>query len=120
MSNPNGLWSAAEDEALRIYYQEHGPSWGGWSEVLPDRTVRALSSRAGKLGLTSVYHRSDKSAKKRQGVANRVPDPYERQVMRCMNDGMTPTEIDAAMKWNRGTARKIISEKWLREKERGR
>lgn len=45
-----GDWSPAEDAVL-MGNCAHGPSWDGWSELLPGRTRGAISVRASKLGV---------------------------------------------------------------------
>lgn len=44
--DPNNLWSEVEDNAVRQFYPRHGSKWAGWSEVLPNRTTKAISGRA--------------------------------------------------------------------------
>ncbi len=45
-------WTAEEDELVREHYPEHGPSWAGWSDVLPGRTRANLQVHAYRLGIT--------------------------------------------------------------------
>ena len=45
-------WTKAEDELLRQNLPKHGPSWEGWSRVLPGRTKSAIMARKKKLKVT--------------------------------------------------------------------
>lgn len=126
-------WSESEDRALKTYYPRHGRSWKGWREVLPDRTEPAIAERARRLGIRPEVsgrgsHRHEISPEPQErprgdrwhyAVVPTRPtkDPYEAQVVRYMNEGMTPTEIDRKMGWFRGSARLIMSNRWARLKE---
>lgn len=122
---PKG-WTELEDDMLRAYYQKYGPSWIGWQEVLPNRTMRALRERARRIGLAKPSQRTKQESKPK---SMRTPkeveetiDPYEGFVFRRMRQGFTPQEIDREKRWQYGTARLIMSEMWAREKrefERG-
>lgn len=113
-------WSEAEDRAIREFYPRHGPRWDGWAEVLPWRTERAIASRAPVLG--AYYQKPEgpppkRRRKRRPALDAPTPDPYEQYVIGYMKEGMTPLEIDAVMKWRRGTAKAILVEMWKRDKE---
>ena len=41
-----GSWTKAEDAKIKKLYPEHGPSWEGWAEVLPSRSLNAIKIRA--------------------------------------------------------------------------
>lgn len=127
MSEPRKPWSEAEDRALKEFYPRHGTDWVGWDEVLPERSERAIECRAYRFGLMKPRKPSGPRKYKPREKANgshygarvqRTPDPYEGYVMECMAEGLTPTEIDAVKRWPRGTARMILSEMWLRDKEK--
>ena len=126
MYDPAKVWSDEEDNALREFYQRHGTTWEGWAEVLPGRTIRAISARAVRLGIAEKRgpRQKKKTPKKKRwqdpmhkAMVKATADPYEGYVTNCMDMGMTPQEIDRKMNWGLGTARMIMSEKWLRDKE---
>lgn len=122
-------WSDEEDEAIRVYYPSRGRSWDGWKEVLPERTKGAIVERARRLGIKSDHPRRqveydveaamETKRERWYYQVQRVPpkDPYEEQVVRLMHEGMTPTEIDRKMGWFLGSARLIMSNRWLRQRE---
>lgn len=121
----NLLWSEEEDNAVRVYYPTHGSKWEGWAEVLPNRTYRAISARACRIGVGRkwVYKRGKSKSRKKPVGDDRhykvdfkpTPDPYERRVLGWLGDGMTPTEIDESMHWYHGTTVRILTEMWARE-----
>lgn len=126
--DPNNLWSEVEDNAVREFYAKYGRRWVGWSEVLPTRTLRAISARATRLGVKRPTRREPKrKARERDRPkgderhynvgAAREPDPYEGYVMACMESGLTPTQIDQRMHWRTGTTVLILTERWERENE---
>ena len=122
--DPERLWSELEDNAVREFYARHGPKWVGWPEVLPNRTPRAISARATRLGVKGPPRPEPKhprevepNIKRRSHRATKAPDPYEGYVMNCMCDGMTTSQIDQHMHWRTGTAALIITERWERENE---
>lgn len=126
--DPNNLWSEVEDNAVRQFYARHGPKWVGWSEVLPNRTPRAISARATRLGVKGPPRPEPKhprrERKKPEGDerhysvgAAREPDPNEKYVLACMRSGLTPSEIDKKRHWWSGTTIRILREKWERENE---
>lgn len=126
--DPNNLWSEAEDNAVRQFYARHGPKWIGWPEVLPNRTPRAISARATRLGVKGPPRPKPKhprrERKKPEGDerhysvgAAREPDPNEKYVLTCMRVGLTPSEIDKRRHWWSGTTIRILREKWERENE---
>lgn len=48
-------WSMDEDELIRRWYPEKGPSWEKWAEMLPGRTYKAINVRAGRIGVRCDY-----------------------------------------------------------------
>lgn len=118
-------WSDVEDDAIRTFYPSHGMMWEGWDEVLPGRTTYSIQNRARRLGVKSLIHHHGRKRNRPKGDSRHYTspsttptrDPYESQVMRYMNDGMTPTEIDRKMGWYPGSARLILSNRWQRKKE---
>lgn len=126
--DPNNLWSEVEDNAVRQFYPRHGSKWAGWSEVLPNRTTRAISARAARLGVPPPPKQEPKyprrERKEPQGDERhhkvsivRIPDPNEKYVLACMKAGLTPTEIDRKRHWWSGTTIRILTERWARENE---
>jgi len=116
-------WNDVEVNALKTYFPIHGSGWEGWSEVLPDRSSKAISVKAASMGIvTSRQHNKtpERQRFKREHPERRSgykgPDPMEGRIMRMMADGMTPSEIDAEMKWRPGKAKRVITERWAREK----
>lgn len=114
-------WTEAEENAVRVYWPEHGPHWDGWQEVLPTRSIGAIRTKASRIGVSEPPER--KPRKKRKEAVRQyrhtyasTPDPYEGYVLNMMDRGMTPEQIDEKMKWYPGTARRILSERWAREK----
>lgn len=111
------------------YWQKFGSKWAGWKEVLPKRTLRAIGTRANRLGVKAP-HKGPKPTKwKRKGSAKGdarhyktdvepEADPHELQVLKMLANGMTLNEIDKAMRWHPSTAKKIMVERWKRDKDR--
>lgn len=121
--NRNTRWSEDEDRALEEFYPSHGSCWVGWRDVLPGRTPKGIEKRARRLRLRKV-RRSRKRAEESgdrnhyaKAEIGREPDPYEEYVLACLELGMTPTQVDSSMKWFTGTARRILTEMWARDKE---
>jgi len=46
-------WTRAEDLMIADNYANHGPSWPGWAEMMPDRGTVAIRNRAARLGVRS-------------------------------------------------------------------
>lgn len=125
--DPNNLWSEVEDNVVRQFYTRHGSKWAGWSEVLPNRTTRAISARAARLGVPSPPRPEPKPKRVRKNPKvderhikfdyTKEPDPNERYVLACMREGLTPTEIDKKRHWWSGTTIRILTERWARENE---
>lgn len=126
--DPNNLWSEVEDNAVREFYARHGPKWVGWPEVLPNRTPRAISARAARLGVKGPPRPEPKhprrERKKPEGDERHIkfdytkePDPNESYVLACMKAGLTPAEIDKKRHWWSGTTIRILTERWAREDE---
>jgi hypothetical protein len=46
-------WTEEEDELIRLYYPEHGPSWSGWAKLMPERDASkdSIAHRANHLGI---------------------------------------------------------------------
>lgn len=120
------LWSEAEDNAIQVYYPDHGRSWDGWAEVLPNRTLRAIQMRAQRLGATQYKvpqgERPKRRKKPREGDERHhafhvtpSADPMERVIANYMRDGYTPSEIDAMMKWPPNRTAYILTQRWDRE-----
>lgn len=111
------LWTKEEDAILKAHFAEHGSSWEGWESLLPDRTDNAIYRHAASMGLTMKsrprVHKSNDGMTGR-AVIKKSKDPYEGYVLACLERGMTPSEIDASMKWRPGKARLIITERWER------
>ena len=115
--DPNNLWSEVEDNAVRQFYPRHGSKWAGWSEVLPNRTTRAISARAARLGVPRVRKNPKVDERNIKFDYTREPDPNERYVLACMREGLTPAEIDKKRHWWSGTTIRILTERWARENE---
>lgn len=120
------LWTETEDSMIRTYYPVHGRRWQGWSEVLPNRSLRAIQMRAQRLGATKykVLPSANKERRKRPRAADArhrschvvpVADPMERVIADLMRDGYTPSEIDRRMKWPPNRAVYILTQRWERE-----
>lgn len=125
--DPNNLWSDAEDNAVRQFYPRHGSGWVGWSEVLPTRSPKAISSRAQRLGVPPPARPKPRNQKRkgvrqaderhRKTIIVKEADPNEKYVLACMRAGLTPTEIDRKMHWWPRTTMRILTERWARENE---
>lgn len=65
-------WTPEEDAMLREHFPRHGAGWGGWAEVLPGRSERAIVLRAFRLcigvspSVRSAHHRA--AAMKREAA----------------------------------------------------
>ncbi len=99
-------WSASEDAAIAEFYPRHGSRWGGWGEVLPGRTITSIAARASRTGV---------SRRKERGRHRATSE--EELVSRCMDEGMTPSEIDGSMGWEPGTTSKTLGFIWRRERD---
>lgn len=115
--DPNNLWSEVEDNAVRQFYPRHGSKWAGWSEVLPNRTTRAISARAARLGVPRVRKNPKVDERHIKFDYTKEQDPNERYVLACMREGLTLTEIDKKRHWRSGTTIRILTERWARENE---
>lgn len=116
--DPNNLWSEVEDNAVRQFYPRHGSKWAGWSEVLPNRTTRAISARAARLGVPRRERKEPQGDERHRKVSmERIPDPNEKYVLACMRAGLTPTQIDRKRHWWSGTTIRILTERWAREND---
>lgn len=114
-------WTPSEDNALRTFYPKHGPSWDGWDEVLPDRSNESIRCRATRLRLTKPQRTADgQLVRGRKGPSRHYAgpvDPREHDVVTLMHAGWPPSRIDAHNGWEDGTARKLVTRRWLRIKE---
>ena len=108
MGDSSAKWSKTEENALKTFFPRHGHEWDGWDEVLPNRSEYAILKRARFLGLSPGRLNEAKQMK---------PDPYESYVVECMRMGMAPSDIDRQMKWFKGTACLIMSNRWKRLRE---
>lgn len=99
-------WTLLEDEMVAAYYRDRGPSWEGWSDVLPNRTYASIKERARRLGL----HKTDSAS----AMDDMVPDPHEDEVFELMAEGLAPSEIDEVKRWPRGTTVAITVSRWRR------
>lgn len=50
-------WTDEELAALREHYHNHGPSWDGWSELLPGRNKDAIAVMAHRIGVVTRRQR---------------------------------------------------------------
>lgn len=98
----NRKWMPEEDHMLRVYFSK-GMNWLGWPEVLPGRSPHAIRDRAKRLLLT-----------------NENPDDNDAksdQVYVLLNHGTAPSEIDWILGLREGAARRIVVERWAKDKE---
>ena len=119
--DPNNLWTEAEDNAISVFYPRHGAKWEGWAEVLPHRTKMAIVRRASSIGASPKRPERPREKKPRKVEIEpydyvMTPDPHEGQIAAYMEAGMTLSEIDRRMHWYSGTTRRILTEKWDRER----
>ena len=103
-------WTLLEDDMIVEHYQERGPEWEGWKDVLPNRTKSSIRSRAKRLGLRRSRFNAVTMVKYME------PDPYENDVFARLEVGFAPSQIDDVMGWPRGTAAAIAVDKWRRER----
>lgn len=100
------VWSEHEDDLIREYYPDKGPAWRAWEELLPTRSMAAITQRAQKLGVSAIGRPAARLAG-REGV-----------IMDMLEGGMTPSEIDAFLHIRRGTSHDMIVAVWYRDKQR--
>lgn len=100
------VWSEHEDDLIRDYYPEKGPTWKAWQELLPTRSVAAITQRAMKLGVAAIGRPAARSAGN-EGI-----------VMDMLEGGMPPSEIDSFLHLRGGTSHEIIVGVWRRDRER--
>lgn len=110
MPMASGRWTLLEDEMVVEYYQERGPRWEGWKDVLPNRTYSSIRDRAKRLGVQKSRYNAVTTIKYME------PDPYEDDVFIRLEAGFAPSQIDEVMGWPRGTAAAIAVDKWRRER----
>lgn len=79
-------WSRDEDAILNAHYEEHGPNWVGWEALLPGRSE--------------------------ESIRRRMVAKVERKVLRLMEKGHTPSEIDRLMGWPPGRATLVLIGRW--------
>lgn len=56
--NPNKnkhRWTGAEVNALIEHYEQEGPDWAGWDDLLTNRTPKTIAKQARRIGL--VYYK---------------------------------------------------------------
>lgn len=56
----DGKWTQGEIATLEREYVSHGPSWGGWKDVLPGRSYMSIAGQAHRNGFVPScrrYHR---------------------------------------------------------------
>ena len=121
------LWSDDEIAILRAHYEQRGPSWDGWESLLPDRSKHSIRSCAMRIGVNSPQmdcdgvplreKRARERKQRRERERLRPPDPREQEVSALMHKGIEPSRIDKLQGWADGTARAVMTKKWLREKE---
>ena len=96
-------WTDTELMQLNAYYPDHGGSWPGWREVLPDRTIGAITRKALEVG---IYDPS-KAYPTRQSTA-----------FGLLMSGLAPSEIDMQMHWVDGEAHRLIVKDWAENDEK--
>lgn len=101
-----GTWTEDELAILRAHYIDHDYRWTGWELLLPDRTCEAISSKARDLGLTCLAPKDEDFVRKRS------LEPVDKFVLRCLQEGMTVSEIDELNKWVPGKAKRILIDIW--------
>lgn len=86
-------WTTGEEDALRRYYPEHGPSWDGWGKMLPRRSRNSISQHACKLGVKCLYRgpKSWTKAQDRMAVAMLVEV--------CKETHRSPDAVISRLRW---------------------
>lgn len=119
-------WTAAEDEALKAFYRYKPKDWEGWSEVLPNRTRRAIEARASRIGLKERKEKAKKSVEKAKKIEAVVKKPRGRAKIKPVEWGewvvylmgerhMSPSQIDSYMGWPPNRAKYLLMERWEKE-----
>jgi hypothetical protein len=90
-------WTDQQIVLLRRHYGEHGPTWDGWRELLPDKSSKAIAIKASRIGLAAIRH--------------------EKSVMALHCEGKPPSAIDAELGLPDGMAHNVIVRVWQRDKE---
>lgn len=114
----------------RLCIREHGfehttfltfRDWGGRQNWQGNATDESIRCRATRLRLTKPLRTADgQLVRGRKGPSRHYAgpvDPREHDVVKLMNAGWPPSRIDANNGWEYGTARKLVTRRWLREKE---
>ena len=121
-ANSQRSWSVDEMRMIEVYYPSHGSEWEGWSEVLGNRSKKAIRRKASLMGVECDVER--KRRESQHGDTDKfrydfvqMADPYEGFVLRMLNDGKTLRQIDACMHWHPGKAKLILTERWKREEK---
>lgn len=68
-------WTKTEDELLRQNLPKHGPSWEGWSRVLPGRTKAAIMARKKKLKIAGPRAGGSYGKARKAGDDAQAPSP---------------------------------------------
>ncbi len=100
-------WSAEDERILMAHYGTVGPSWDGWSALLPDHGRSDISERAIDIGL---------DAPSRQRPRNAPHSVSDSEVMRMFRNGFAPSRIDRILNMRSGFAHDIIVRMWNYEK----
>lgn len=135
MSRPSTHWSDEEDNALRVFYPRHGGGWEGWPEVLPDRSRHAIYKRAKRIGLSQGFSSFGPYPPERRRRTSKKEKPTERPnrpaktavprgctredalVLEALEQGKTPTQIDAERHWYPGTTVRVMRAIWERQND---
>ena len=94
---------------LRHHYPMRGAHWAGWADVLPGRSVGSIKNRVTKLGLHVE--------RPEPAIVASADDKVARGVLMWLNEGLTPSQIDATMGLPSGTARATASEAWRKDRD---
>jgi len=108
-------WTQEELDILGEEYPKHGPSWDGWPNVLPNRSICSIKYKVAQLGICVL--RKGNKHRRVACMPGRPPmtqDPYEPYVLRRMEEGLSPSQIDMEMKWRPGKTVLVLTERWER------
>lgn len=107
-------WTPEEDRLLCENYS-HGPSWEGWSEILPGRSRDSIKSRAVKLRNHGLVFAGSGMGRHVLSRGDADIDPMEPRVVKLHDSGLTVMEIDKRLRMPRGAAREILARRWGRD-----